>query len=78
MIRSGFKLLYIALVPLGGFGAGAMYQYVKNPEVYAFFLLAGLALSLVGAFAFADLERQEGEQHGRRMARLPDVPGREG
>lgn len=78
MIRSGAKLLFLSLVPLGGWIAGVMYHSVKEPEVYAFFLLAGIALSLVGAFAFADFERSEGERHGRTLGRVPSIPGREG
>jgi hypothetical protein len=78
MIRSGFKLMFLACVPLGGWGAGVMYGLVVQSEVYAFFLLAGVALSLVGCFGFANLEREEGERHGRALGRLPSVPGREG
>lgn len=78
MVRSAFKLLCIGFVPLGGFGAGVMYAYIRQPEVYAFFLLAGVALSLVGAFGLADIERDEGERHGRNLGRAPSLPGREG
>lgn len=78
MIRSGLKLIYLAFVPLGGFGAGVMYQYVKQPEIYAFFLLAGLTLSLSGAFGFAQLDREESLRHTRNLGRAPSIPGREG
>lgn len=78
MIRSGAKLLFLTCVPLGGFIAGAMYHYVKAAEIYAFFLAAGVGLSLVGAFAFANLEREEAERHGRNLGRAPSIPGREG
>jgi hypothetical protein len=78
MIRSGAKLAFLVFVPLGGFFAGVMYNLVKQTEVYAFFLLAGVALSLVGCFAFADLERDEAERHGRNLGRAPSLPGREG
>ncbi|SFD72608.1 hypothetical protein SAMN05428997_14611 [Bosea sp. CRIB-10] len=78
MIRSGAKLAFLTMVPLGGWFAGVTLQYVKQWEVYAFFLLAGVALSLVGCFAFADLERDEAERHGRNLGRAPSLPGREG
>lgn len=78
MIRSGAKLAFLAFVPLGGFLAGVMYHQVKQPEIYTFFLVAGVALSLVGCFAFANLEREEAERHGRNIGRAPSVPGREG
>ena len=78
MIRSGAKLAFLTIVPLGGFLAGVMFHVVKQTEVYAFFLLAGVALSLVGCFAFADLERDEAERHGRSLGRAPTLPGREG
>lgn len=78
MIRSGAKLLFLACVPLGGFLAGVMVQYIKPAEVYAFFLAAGVGLSLAGAFGFANMEREEGERHGRTIGRLPSLPGREG
>ncbi len=78
MIRSGAKLAFLAFAPLGGFLAGVMFHYVKQTEIYAFFLFAGVALSLVGCFAFADLERDEAERHGRNLSRAPSLPGREG
>ena len=78
MIRSGAKLLYLACVPLGGFIAGALGHYIKPAEIYAFFLAAGIGLSLVGCFGFANLEREEGERHGRNLGRAPSLPGREG
>lgn len=78
MIRAGAKLAFLAFVPLGGFMAGAMYHIVKLTEIYAFFLVAGVALSLVGCFAFANLEREECERYGRALGRLPSIPGREG
>lgn len=78
MVRSGIKLVCLAFVPLGGFAAGVMYHYVRQPEVYAFFLLAGLALSLSGAFGFAQLDREESQRHARNLGRAPSLPGREG
>ncbi len=78
MIRSGAKLLFLACVPLGGFIAGVMYHYVRQGEIYAFFLAAGGGLSLVGCFGFANLEREEAERHGRNLGRAPSIPGQEG
>ncbi|MFC5421443.1 MAG: hypothetical protein DI537_36885 [Stutzerimonas stutzeri] len=78
MIRAGAKLAFLTFVPLGGFMAGAMFHIVKQTEVYAFFLLSGVAISLVGCFAFAGLERDEAERHGRNLGRAPTLPGREG
>ncbi len=78
MIRSGAKLLFLACVPLGGFIAGIMFHFIKQGEIYAFFLAAGCGLSLVGCFGFANLEREEGERHGRALGRAPSIPGREG
>lgn len=78
MIRSGAKLLFLACVPLGGFIAGALYHYVKQPEVYALFLAAGVGASLAGAFGFAQLDREEAVRHARHLGRDPALPGREG
>jgi hypothetical protein len=71
MIRSGAKLLFLACVPLGGFLAGVMYHhFVKQGEIYAFFLAAGCGLSLVGCFGFANL--------GARGGRTPRPRARPG
>ena len=78
MIRSGAKLVCLAMVPLGGWFAGVTFTYIKQWEVYAFFLGAGVALSLAGCFGFAELERDEAERHGRNLGRAPSLPGREG
>lgn len=78
MIRSAFKLVCISLVPLGGFVAGAMLHYVKNPEVYGFILIAGTCASLAGAVGFAQFDREEAARHARHLGRVPSLPGREG
>lgn len=78
MFRSAFKLVCISLVPLGGFVAGAMLHFVRDPEVYGFVLIAGAGASLAGAFGFAQLDREEAVRHARHLGRVPALPGREG
>jgi coenzyme F420-reducing hydrogenase gamma subunit len=78
MIRSAFKLLCICLVPLGGIVAGAMLHFVRDPEVYAFVLIAGTCASLAGAVGFARLDREEALRHARHLGRVPAIPGRAG
>lgn len=67
MISSGFKLIFAAMAMLGPFGAGVMRQYVVDPEIYAFFLVGGVLLGMVGLFAFASFERDELIAHQRHL-----------
>ncbi|KPH80547.1 hypothetical protein [Bosea vaviloviae] len=67
MISSGFKLIFAAMAILGPFAAGAMRQFVVNDEVYAFFLVGGVLLGLVGLFGFAAFERDELIEHERNL-----------
>lgn len=78
MFAAFLKMAAIAAAMLGPFTVGAVSRYVRDPETFAFFLVAGIGFGIAGIFGFAALERHEGEQHGRRMGRLPAVPGREG
>ena len=68
-IQSAFKLIFTTMAMLGPFGAGAMRQYVHDPEVYVFFLIGGVLLGMVGLFGYASFERDELVEHQRNLRR---------
>jgi hypothetical protein len=78
MFVAFLKMSALAAAMLGPFTVGAMSRFIRDPETFAFFLVAGISIGIAGVFGFAALERIEGERHGRRMAGVPAVPGREG
>ncbi|CAM5764624.1 hypothetical protein [Bosea minatitlanensis] len=72
MLQSLFKLTCLGIAMLGPFSAGALFNFVVEPEIYAIFLVGGLLLGFAGLCGFASVERDEERAH--RAARF----GREG
>jgi hypothetical protein len=78
MFVACLKMTALAAAMLGPFTVGAMSRFIRDPETFAFFLVAGIGTGIAGVFGFAALERVEGERHGRLKAGVPSVPGQEG
>jgi len=74
MLQAAFKLFFLSASVLGPFGAGLLWHVVAVPEVYAFFLLAGVLAGFGGAIGFAWIEAGEAERHLRALR----GPAREG
>jgi hypothetical protein len=68
MLQSLFKLFCLAAAMLGPFSAGAIGPYVREPEIYAIFLVGGILLGIAGLCGFASIERDEARRH--RLARF--------
>lgn len=63
LFQSAFKLFCIAAAMLGPYAAGALFHYVREPEIYAIFLVGGVLLGFGGLCGFASTERDERRRH---------------
>lgn len=67
MFSAIMKLVCGAAAMLGPFLVGALAPYARDPEVYAFFIVAGVGIGLAGLFGFAALDRGELRRHARNL-----------
>ena len=63
MLQAAFKLFCAGIAMLGPFAAGALFPYVREPEVYAIFLAGGILLGVGGLCGFASIEREDEQRH---------------
>ncbi|WP_336812297.1 hypothetical protein [Bosea sp. MMO-172] len=63
LFQSAFKLFCFGAAMLGPFAAGALFHYVREPEIYAIFLAGGILLGFGGLCGFASTERAERRRH---------------
>ena len=63
LFQSAFKLVCVGCSMRGPFAAGALYHYVREPEIYALFLAGGILLGFGGLCGFASTERYERRRH---------------
>jgi uncharacterized membrane protein len=61
------KILAVTAAMAGPFIVGAMMPFARDPEVYAFFVVAGISLGIAGLFGFAALDRGELHRHVRNL-----------
>lgn len=69
MVQSLFKLVCVGIAMLGPWAAGALWHYVREPEIYAIFLIGGTLLGFAGLCGFASTERSERALFRRRLGR---------
>ena len=69
LIQSAFKLFCLGLAMFGPFASGILFHYVRQPEIYAIFLVGFVLLGFGGICGFAWVERDEAARHRAALGR---------